>query len=156
MKRYFLSFLWLVVSFLSTCPVYAHMDKPIELKGTTLTGLPQRYAPAELDLKASRFRIGKHEMTFAPYLKTIFEQPYDVRVFASWNHDPAFMPFYIYLRVQPKNRDYSYRILFNVETLELMELSVVLELADSQTWQLTIELRENIKQQIRDSIRTIE
>jgi hypothetical protein len=38
--------------------LFAHRDALIQLKGTQLVGLPGKFAPAELDLKAARLRIG--------------------------------------------------------------------------------------------------
>jgi len=145
----------MVLSFGYPCFLHAHMDKIIELKGTELVGLPKDYAPAELEMKAFRLRIGTHEMTFSPYLQNLFEQPYDLKITASWDYHLSGLPPYINLHILPKKKDYSYRLLLNLDTLDLIELSVVLKMSDSKTWELPVALIDRWKKEIRDSIRTV-
>lgn len=106
-------------------------------------------------MKAFRLRIAKHEMTFAPFLKNLFEHPHDLRVSASWYHDSATLPPYILLHIQPKMKDFSYDLLLNLGTLELIELSVVLQTSDASTWHLPIALRDQWKEEIQSSTRTL-
>jgi hypothetical protein len=155
MKNCFLrAFLWIVLSF--GCPsfLHAHMDQIIEVKGTALVGLPDEYSPAELEMTAFRLRIGKHEMTFSPYLTNFFEEAYDLRITASWDHGPELLPPYINLHIKPKGKDYSYKLLLNLRTLDLIEFSVVLKTSGSKTWPLPIALDDRTKKEIRESIRT--
>jgi len=142
---------------ISAWPVllHAHEDRIIQLKGTTLFGLPQDYTPAELDLEASRLRIGKHEMTFSPFLKELFEKPHDLRVSASWYHAPGILPPYILLHIQPKKKDFAYELLLNLRTLDVIELSVVLQTSGSSSWRLPIALRDEWTKDIKKSIRTL-
>src|SRR6187401_844455 len=105
---------WTAVTFAGLCASRAHEDTLIQLKGTELIGLPGNYAPAELDMKALRLRIGKHELAFPPSVKTLFEQPYDLRISASWYHRPETLPPYILLHIRPKKKDFSYEILLNL------------------------------------------
>ena len=137
------------------CLLHAHEDTLIQLKGTTLVGLPKDYAPAELDMKAFRLRIGKRQMTFSPYLKNFFAQPHDLRISASWYHDSAILPPYILLHIQPKKKDFSYDLLLNLRTLEVIELSVVLQTSDSTKWDLPIGLRDDWKKDIKESIQKL-
>jgi len=65
------------------------------------------------------------------------------------------LPPYIYLRIQPKEKDYSYELVFNLATLDVIELSVVLKTSPSKTWILPIALNDRIKKEIRKSIRTV-
>ena len=146
--------LGVVLSFGFSFLLHAHMDQIIELKGTTLIGLPKDYAPAELEMTAFRLRIGKHEMTFSPYLQNLFEQPHDLRIYASWKGNLT-LPPYIYLHIQPKEKDYSYELVFNLGTLDVIELSVVLKKSGSKTWTLPIALNDRIRKEIRESIRTV-
>lgn len=143
---------------ISTWPLqlHAHQDTPIQLKGTTLVGLPKDYAPAEFDMKASRLRIGKHEMTFSPFLKNFFEQPHDLRISASWYHEPAIMmPPYMLLHIQPKKKNFAYELVLNLRTLEIIELYVVLHTSDSSKWHLPIRVRDELTKDITKSIRTV-
>src|SRR5688500_17134089 len=108
------------------CVLFAHSDARIELKHGALVGLPKKYAPAELNVKASRIRVGNHVMTFSPLLQSLFDQPHNLEISASWYHDKQILPPYITLLVHPKKKDFSYQILLNLETLQLVELSVIL------------------------------
>ena len=146
---------WVVLSFGCPCLVHAHMDRIIELKDTALVGLPKEYGPAELDLKTFRLRIAKREMIFSPYLTNLFAQPYDLKITASWYHDASILPPYINLCIQPKQKDYSYGLLLNLRTLELIELAVTLKRSDSSTWRLPVALNKRWKKEIQDSIRKI-
>src|SRR4051812_2856783 len=105
--------------------LHAHEDTLIKQQGTSLVGLPQEYAPAEFDVKAFRLRIGKHVMTFAPLLQSLFDEPHSLRISASWYHSRSILPPYLLLEIRPNKKDFiSYGILLNLETLELIQLSV--------------------------------
>lgn len=133
----------------------AHKDTIIQLKGTSLTGLPKNYAPAELDMTAFRLRIANREMTFSPLLRSICEQPHDLRLTASWYHQPATLPPYLVLRIQPKGKDFSYSLLFNLDTLDLIDLSVTLQESKSTTRELKVALSDSQKKAIKSSIKTL-
>lgn len=133
----------------------AHKDTIIQLKGTALTGLPKTYAPAELDMTAFRLRVGNREMTFSPLLKSICEQPHDLRLTASWYHQSGTLPPYLVLRIQPKGKNFSYSLLFNLDTLDLIELSVTLQESKSTTRELKIALSESQKKAIKSSIKVL-
>jgi hypothetical protein len=133
----------------------AHQDTIIQVKDTKLIGLPKDYAPAELDTKAFRLRIGRHAMTFSPFLKSLFVEPYDLRMSASWYHERSILPPYLKLSIQPKKKDFSYSILFNLETLEVIELSVTLRVSDSVSRHLPVALSDPQREEIRKSIETL-
>jgi hypothetical protein len=133
----------------------AHVDTLIQLKNNRLVGLPEKFTPAELDLTAGRLRIGHHAMTFSPFLKSLFDQPHDLDIAASWYHDPKTLPPYISLRIKPKMKDFRYSILLNLETLELIEVSVTLRESATTTRRLPIAISDDQKQAIRRSIRTL-
>src|SRR5262245_50366134 len=59
-----------VFSLAGTTVLMAHKDAIIQLNGTSLTGLPKNYAPAELDMTAFRLRIGNRQMSFSPLLRS--------------------------------------------------------------------------------------
>jgi hypothetical protein len=144
------------VLFFSQCgALLAHKDALIQLKGTRLVGLPEKFAPAELDLKAGELRIGHCAMTFSPLLKSLFDQPHELVVSASWYHDPKTLPPYICLHIKPQDKDFSYEILLNLETLELIEVSVTLRESATTTRRLPIALSDDQLRAIRSSIRTV-
>src|ERR1700677_4976282 len=93
------------VLFFSQCSaLLAHKDRLIELKGTRLVGLPEKFTRAELDLKAGELRIGHRAMTFSPLLKSLFDQPRELVISASWYHDPETLPPYICLHIKPREK----------------------------------------------------
>ncbi len=118
-------------------------------------GLPSTYQPAELDLKAFRLRIKNHVMDFSPLLKSFFDLPYDLEITSSWFHDPHILPPYLALHIHPKQKDYSYGVLFALDTLRVIEVTVVLHESKSTTQRLDIALSDGQKQDIRNSIRKI-
>jgi hypothetical protein len=156
MKALFLQFLVGCVLVLFWCnSLLAHEDTLIGLETKKLVGLPKEYTPAELDLKNFRIRIKDHAMVFSPLLKSLFDQPYDLRIFASWYHDRKILPPYLLLRIQPKKKDFRYELLLSLDTLALVQLSVVLQESDSATRRLPIALSDAEKEEIRKSIKKI-
>lgn len=144
------------VLFLAALPMaQAHEDATIRLKGTKLVGLPEKYAPAEFDRVECRLRIGKHERKFPPLLRSLFEQPSDLHVTASWENNKR-LPPYIALNIYPKGRDFSYKLLFNLDTLEVIEVYVVLNISESISQRLPIKLEDDAKLEPPYSIRTLE
>jgi hypothetical protein len=94
-------------------------------------------------------------MTFSPFLKSLFEQPHDLHISASWYHEGSTLPPYILLQIQPKKKDFSYDLLLNLGTLEVIKLSVALQVSESSTWLLSVALDEQWKKDIQASIRTL-
>jgi hypothetical protein len=146
---------WICLFLALPSVLYAHKDIIIPLKGTNMVGLPKNYAPAELDMKALRLRIGSHAMTFSPLLKSFFDEPYELRISASWYHERSILPPYLLLHIQPKKtKDFSYNILINMDSLDVIELSVTLRESDSTSRDLPIALSEQQKEDLRKSIET--
>ncbi len=133
----------------------AHEDHILEIKGDKLVGLPDKYAPAEISLKESRLRIGDHVMVFSPLLKSLFEPPHDLKLTASWNHDPKILPPYLVITIQPKGKDFGYELLLNLDTLDLIKLSVTLRESENSERVLPIALSDKRKEDIRKSIRKL-
>ncbi len=144
-----------VLASFSSGSALAHQDRIIEMKGDKLVGLPDKYAPAEINVKEARIRIGDHAMTFSPLLKSLFDQPHELSLSASWYHDRSILPPYLSLTIQPKKKDFSYNLLLNLETLDLIELSVTLRESDVSTRNLPIALSDEQKADIRKSIRKL-
>jgi hypothetical protein len=94
-------------------------------------------------------------MTFSPLLKGLFDQPYDLNIFASWDLEVEGFPAYILLRIQPKLKDFGYDIILDLRTLDVIELSVVLHDSGSSSRTLPIALNDLWKKDIRESIHTL-
>jgi hypothetical protein len=146
---------WICLTLALPSELQAHEDAIIQLKGTNLVGLPKTYAPAELDMKAFRLRIGSHAMTFSPFLKSLFDEPNELRISASWYHERSTLPPYLLLHIQPKKKDFSYSILFNMDTLDVIEVSVTLRESDATSRHLPVALSDQQKEEIRKSIETL-
>ena len=80
MPRQFLAFC--LVFCAPTCASFAHEDRIISLEGGNLTGLPQQYQPARLDLTAFRITLRGHTVAFSAFLKSLFDKPYDLDISA--------------------------------------------------------------------------
>jgi hypothetical protein len=133
----------------------AHEDTVIGLESKKLVGLPLEYTPADLDLKEFRIRIKDHAMVFSPLLRSFFDQPYDLRISASWYHDRKILPPYLLLSIQPKKKDFRYEVLLSLDTLALLQLSVVLQESDSSSRHLPIAVSDAQKEDLRKSIKKI-
>ena len=143
----------------TTAAVLGHEDTLIKLRGTTLEGLPDKYSPADFNLKAKTLRIKNHEMRFSRFLSAFLEYdpPFDLVISASWYHQElSSLPPYILFHVKPRNRDFSYELLFNLDTLELIDATVTLQLSKSSTRDVSISVPDEVKKEIRKSIHEIE
>jgi hypothetical protein len=150
------SIVWMCLTLALPSALQAHEDTIIQLKGTNLVGLPKNYAPAELDTNAFRLRIGSHAMTFSPFLKSLFDEPHELRISASWYHERSTLPPYLLLHIQPKKKkDFSYSVLLDMDTLDVIEVSVTLRESDTTSRDLPVALSEQQKEEIRKSIETI-
>lgn len=127
MKSHFRQFLcFCVLVFLPCSSLLAHSDTTVRLEHKKLVGLPKQYTPAELDVNAFRLKIKDHEMEFSPLLKSFFDLPHDLTLSASWYHESDILPPYLLLHILPKKKDFSFQLLINLDTLDLIEASVVL------------------------------
>ena len=145
--------LWVTLTVAWPYAVQADESLLIELKGTELFGLPEKYAPAELDMKTFRLRIGKKEMTFPPFLAAFFEHPHDLRISAPKYRYPDF-PTWLRFHIEPKKKDFSYDLFLNLDTLELQGMSILLQTSDTSMRKLSI-WSEDLKKEITKSIRTL-
>lgn len=115
------------------CPLSAHMDRIIELEEGKLIGLPQEYQPAFLDLQDMSLQIGSNRLKFPACVSKYFQNQtqYDVEITASWYHDVYTLPPYLGISILPKGRDHSFKLLFDMKTLNPIEFQI--EIRDSDT-----------------------
>jgi len=111
--------------FASSAAVHGHRDLIIQLQGGKLVGLPRRYEPATLDLRSFRIQIRGKGKEFSPFLKSLFQEPYDLRLSASWYHERSILPPYLLVRISPKGESYSHEILFDLDALQLIHVERV-------------------------------
>jgi hypothetical protein len=124
----------------SALSVVANEDMIVRLDGTSLVGLPRKYEPAELDLRRFTVRIHGRTKEFSPFLKSLFEQPYHLELSASWYYEPSSLPPYLAIRIFPKGRDFSYEILLDIDTVRIIQLSVMLRESAAVTRDLPVSL----------------
>ena len=134
-------FVCIILAWSPPCRLFAHEDANIRLEGTKLVGLPEDYSPAELDMKTWRLRIGKHAITIPQQQRNLFEQSYNLQISASWYHGPSGLPPYMAFNVQPNKRDFRFEMIVNLKTLELVGLSIIVKLSDSEEryWPLAFD-----------------
>jgi hypothetical protein len=157
MKNSFLQIFSTLFSCILACAsLPAHEETIIKLENSKLIGLPDKYQPAELDLKEYRFRIKNNVMNFAPIIEDIFmvHKPYDLTIGASWHPEGSIgtLPPYIWLRVQEQGSKISYSILFNLDTLDVMNIMVTIPDPDTVTRNLHVKLSDLDKKEIQQSI----
>jgi hypothetical protein len=121
---------------------FAHENKIITLEEGKLIGLPDQFAPAEFNLDNFKLRIGDNEMAFTPFLASLFPEnnEYDLDIYSSWYHDKSVSPSYIGFRIKPKEKDFSYKFSFNMDTLELLDVEVILKESPSCNRYLEIKI----------------
>ncbi len=96
-------------------------------------------------------------MDFSPFLQSLFPEnnEYDLEISSSWYHKSSTLPPYICFHIKPRKKDFSYQILINMNTLGVLEVSVVLKESTNSTRYLTIELSDQLIEDITKSIRKV-
>lgn len=141
----------------ATLPVYGHQDRIIKLEDGKLIGLPDEYQPARFSLEKKLLRIGKHEMAFTPFLKSLFpdDGQHELSILSSWYHGEfGGLPPYITFTIQPKNKAYRFQILFNLKTLDVINVQIVLTEGNTTRY-LPIDLSGNWRKEIDGAIRKV-
>lgn len=132
---------------------HAHEDRIITLEDGNLIGLPKEYQPSEFNLGENRLRIGNHTMHFHEYIQGFIPKgEYELEFLSSWYPEDS-IP-YLIMRIIPANKGYSYTLYFNLDTLDLLVIQVVIHEED-RTRGLSIKLNEGLKREIKATI-TIE
>ena len=101
-----------------------HQDTLLELKQDgTILGLPERFEPALIDLGKRYLRINNHEVTFPDCLDKYLNQEKvtNLKLSASWYHSKEIMPYYLNVQITKDNEKQLYSLLFDLETLSLIE-----------------------------------
>jgi hypothetical protein len=148
----------LALLFVLTAPLSAHEDVLITLKDGRLEGLPEQYQPAHFDEEKKVLRIAKHEMVFPPYLESLFpkEGNYQLRFTSSWYHgDFGGLPPYLNLQITPKNRDFGYNILFDLNSLQVIWINVTIFESPHSTRYFQISLSPDQKKSLADAVRVV-
>ncbi|MDH5629629.1 MAG: hypothetical protein OEY96_05685 [Gammaproteobacteria bacterium] len=113
--------------FLFSMRVYAHQDVALEMDmNGNLKGFPNQYLPAKLDLISYSLRIGKNKIELPECVVRFFNhaESNTLTVSSSWYHDEKRIPYYVLIKIQPKGKDYLFRLLFNLKTLLPMKFEI--------------------------------
>ena len=103
----------------------AHTDTVITLDGDKLIGLPNQYSPAVFNWKSRTLRIGANQVDLSAFENVVpLNQEYAISIASSWYHKRSTLPPYIGLKLKPKGRTFTYSLLFNLETLEVIKVSL--------------------------------
>jgi hypothetical protein len=135
---------------------HAHVDKIITVEDNKLIGLPEEFQPAELDLEAKRLRINNHEMILPDYLNSLLtEEPNELKITASWYHTASKLPPYLGFNIKPIDKDYDYRILLDLNSLEIVYFCINIQIDEERSRWFEVDLDEDMKKRFRASIREI-
>ena len=140
----------------------AHKDRVLTLKDGTIEGLPEQYQPATFDPSNCVLRIGRREVTFAPFVRSLFAESSDwnLRITSSWYHERPFfgsagLPPYICFHLESDKKDYGYKVLVDMVRLRLISIEVVLKLSESSTRNVSVEIDEEERKLMEKSIRKV-
>jgi len=144
----------LISVLLISISVQAHKDRLITLENECLVGLPNEYQPAQLNLNEGRLRIKNHVMVFPPYIRSLFpENRYHLEITSSWYHERSILPPYLSIHIIPDGKDFSYEMLFNMDTLEIIKIEVVIhEAGNTNIRDFPVALSDQQKNAIKESV----
>jgi hypothetical protein len=136
--------------------VSAHQDTPLELKEGVLIGLPKVFQPAAFDRDKKVLTIGGKQLELSPVLKRLFPDnrevdffgktdkkdsiPYDLSFSASWYHGPSTLPPYLQIRITPKERNFRFEILVDIQALRILEAEMIVSLSPNSEQSIPIAI----------------
>ena len=146
-----ISFLFLTNSNVMHQDTYLKIDK----KGNII-GLPKKFSPSEFDLNKKKLRINDIEVIFPKCLNYYFEEYKNpkVNLLASWYHSKEIMPYYLIFKIHDNDVNYGYKILVDLETLELIYVNKFIREGNT-TYNPKVELDEKCLTQYKSGIKTI-
>lgn len=133
-----------------------HKDMIIKLeKDGSLVGLPSKYSPAHFDSLTFDLKIGKFGAKMPKCVLKNFESysVSELRFTSSWYHDKTLLPNYIQMEISFEGQNFQYKLLYNLDTLEIFEIEKVFVVETSFLTE-RIEIDAECRSQILDSIYT--
>ena len=100
-----------------------HQDTPLKIdKNGNIIGLPKKFGPAKFNFEKKKLRINNKKVIFPKCLNSFFEKHENpkLNLSASWYHSKEIMPYYLNFSISDTNSKYTYGILVDLETLELI------------------------------------
>ena len=114
-----------------------HQDALVKVsRSGQLVALPEEYQPARLHIPSKQsqhksnvtLRLGASVVEFPPCISRLFYEvkKRQIRVTASWYHDPELLPYYLVIRLSHERSKHAVRgwsLMIDLETAELLRLS---------------------------------
>mgnify|MGYP006143337367 CR=1 FL=1 len=100
-----------------------HQDRILKIdKNGNIIGLPKKFMPAQFDLNKNSLRINNKEIIFPKCISTYYKEYKNPKLLltASWYHQKTSLPYYLNFQIKDSSISYGYRILIDLETLELI------------------------------------
>ena len=132
-----------------------HQDTPLQIdKNGDIIGLPNEYSPARFDKTEKILRIRNRILVFPECVTKYFEEHKNpkLNLSASWYHSKDIMPYYLNFDISDNKTNYSYTVLVDLETLELIYVKKVTRKGNS-FFNKEIELNESCLNEYRNGIR---
>lgn len=103
------------------------------------------FQPAAFDRDKKVLTIGGKQLELSPVVKRLFPDnrevdlygkpekpdgiPYDLSFSASWYHGPSILPPYLQIRIAPKEREFRFEILVDIQALKILEAEMIVSLS---------------------------
>ncbi|WP_299715260.1 hypothetical protein [uncultured Tenacibaculum sp.] len=103
-----------------------HRDTPLKLDGKgNIIGLPKQYKNPKFIVKDKKLSINNKTVIFPECLQQFFKSKeyYEIDLSASWYHYKDVIPYYLNFSISSDLAEYSYSILIDLDTLELISVS---------------------------------
>ena len=128
------TFLILISFLFLTDSTLFHQDRILQIdKSGNIIGLPKKFSPAKFDLDKKKLRIKDKEIIFPECISKYFEQHENpkLNLLASWYHSKNIMPYYLNFEISDRSVNYGYKILVDLETLELIYVNKTIRKGNS-------------------------
>ena len=149
------TFLILVSFLFITNTDVVHQDTPLQIdKNGDIIGLPNKYSPAKFDKSEKILIIRNRILVFPECITEYFEKHKNpkLNLSASWYHSKDIMPYYLNFDISDNKTNYSYTVLVDLETLELIYVNKVTRKGNS-FFNKEIELGESCLNDYTNGIR---
>ncbi|TXH96032.1 MAG: hypothetical protein E6Q75_08485 [Rheinheimera sp.] len=136
--------------------VYAHKDREVVItEGGKLIGLPEQYLPAHFMIDSKQLQIGRNSLVFPECVSKYFLHDRDLNITlgSSWYHKQKNPPPYIYFDLKPKTQDFSIRLNFALDTLDLLSLDVQFYGTNGSVYRDGLAIYEKCRINVRNAVK---
>lgn len=118
----------LIILAFCNAQAFAHQDTIITVDKTgNMEGLPEAYLPANIDLDKNSISIANNQFDMPRCVSKYFahHESHKLHVTSSWYHQRSILPPYINFKISPKGKDFEYSLMFELDTLEVIQFQVI-------------------------------